>query len=374
MNIEYFIIICLLVFLLFAHSARTNIIISFSMIRNARGQNRRNTNHLESHVYPGDDAYKYCVPIKKPKTYSTSKDLCITPIFGFENNFAVNLFSIRKSGCAATIVILSDKATYFSDETTKLMTLFKVKICKGIFDENSKLKRHVDFMRDTLCFQLLKKIQKQMKGNKASYDRVFFFDSFDVYFEKDPFKYFEKKDIVYFFQEADVKLADSSFNANGVSGCFGFGGLDSIIDKPIICSGTMAAGSVASFVNFLNYFVHLKCFTDSNCPYDQGALIYVIHAGLLTKKNIKYHVFPPDGPVAACKIGPIDIQKKYFKNNQYVIIQSLNNQHKYEVVHQYTSIQTIKDGFEAKTHYHQYVNEHEKEIKNDAIETVTITI
>ena len=374
MNSEYFIITSLLLFLLFFHSARTNIIISLNIIRKARGSNKY-TNIIESQMYPGYDAYQYCVPRKKPITYSTSKDLCITPIFNFENNFAINLFSIRKSGCAATIVILSDKNTYFSEETKKLISLFKVKICKGIFNDDSPLKRHVDFMRDTLLFELLKQILKQIQKNKASYDRVFFFDSFDVYFEKDPFDYFEKKDIVYFFQEANVKLADSSFNAEGVLGCFGSDGLESIKDKPVICSGTMAAGSIASFVHFLDYFVHLKCFSDSNCPYDQGALIYVIHSGLLSKNNINFYVFPPDGPVAACKIGPIDIRtKRTKKNEEYIIIQSLNNQHKYEVIHQYTSIQALKDGYDAKTHYRQYINDHEKDIKNSAIESVTITI
>lgn len=372
MRFEYFVIVCLFLFLMFFHTVKSKLIISLNIIRNARGFNEHAT---ETKKYPGYDAYKYCIPRKQSKTYSSSRDLCITPIFNFENNFAVNLFSIRKSGCAATIVILSDKSTFFTYETKKLISLFKVKICKGIFNDNSALKRHVDFMRDTLCYELLKIIHKKMEKDEAIYERVFFFDSFDVYFEKDPFRYFEKKDIVYFFQEADVRLADSSFNAEGVSGCFGYDGLESIKDKPVICSGTMASGSIAAFLHFLDYFVHLKCFQDSKCPYDQGALIYVIHSNLLTKKNINFHVFPPDGPVAACKIGPIDIQTKRSKNNEeYLIVQSLNNQHKYEIIHQYTSIEAIKNGYNEKTHYQQYIDDHEKEIKNDSFETITITV
>ncbi|KAK8857984.1 hypothetical protein M9Y10_013084 [Tritrichomonas musculus] len=373
-SIEYFVIISLILFLTFFKTIKSTIGISLNLIRSAGGLPDKNT-LIESQKFPGYDAYRYCIPKKRQKTYSSSKDLCITPIFNFENNFALNLFSIRKSGCAATIVILSDDTTSFSQDTENLISLFKVKICKGIFKGESMLKRHVDFMRDTLCYELLKFIYRKMKENVASYDRVFFFDSFDVYFEKDPFRYFEKKDVVYFFQEADVKLADSSFNADGVSGCFGIDGLESIKDKPVICSGTMGAGSVASFLKFLKYFVHLKCFQDSRCPYDQGALIYVIHANLLKKKKINYFVFPPDGPVAACKIGPINIvNKKTKKGKEYLQIYSLNNNHKYEVVHQYTSIQQILDGFTEKTHFNEYIKDHKDEIQNNEANTIILSI
>lgn len=306
--------------------------------------------------FPGYDAFHYGFSKKKPTTYSTSHDLCMTPILGSrEGNFVVNLFSIRKSGCAATIIIFTNNISIFSKEAKQLITLFEVKIVKGII-KNNNLLRHFDFVRDEMCFYFLKHMVENMNKNEAMHvDRVFFFDSFDVYFEKDPFNYFDKKDMVYFFQESNIKLYHDKFNSDGVRKCFGYSALSLIREKTIICSGTMAAGSATAFLRFLDFFIHSSFYTDQKCPYDQGALIYIIHSGILSSNNISFHVFPPDGPVGACKIGPIVYQKRLYMGNNYIELKSRNNNHVFEVVHQYSHFPYLRNEFTRKTFFKQYI-------------------
>lgn len=309
--------------------------------------------------FPGNDAYLYGIPKTQPITYSTERDLCITPLLGSrEVFFDINLLSIRKSGCAATIIILTNNSTVFSSNVQRLIILFNVKIIKGIFNIDI-LSRHTDFLRDTLCYYLLKELKQEMDDSKTQkYDRIFFFDSFDVYFEKDPFKFFDKDDKIYFFQESYIKLSRSCnwFNRRGVKQCFGSDGLESIKENYVVCSGTIAAGSLNSFLRFLDFFVHLSCFTKRKCPYDQGALIYIVYSGLLSKNNISFHVFPPEGPVAACRYGPVYTQfRTDDAGNVYMVVNSLINNHTFEVVHQY---QKFRKEFYKKTLIGKYLDDH----------------
>lgn len=307
----------------------------------------------------GNDAYLYSIPKTKPITYSTSSDFCITPLFGAkEVFFDINLFSIRKSGCAATIIIITDNSTVFSENVKKLILLFNVQIVRGVINANI-LYRHTDFIRDTLLFYLLKELKKEMDSSEnVKYDRIFFFDSYDVYFEQDPFRYFERDDRVYFFQESYIQLKRSCyfFNRRGVKMCFGEEKYESIKEKYVVCSGTIAAGSVDSFVRFLDFFVNLGCFKSSRCLFDQGALIYVVNSGMLNENNISFYVFPPEGPVATCRFGPIFTEFKVDdEKNVYMVVKSLINNHTYEVVHQY---QKFRKQFYKKTLIKKYLNDH----------------
>ncbi|KAK8845678.1 hypothetical protein M9Y10_020596 [Tritrichomonas musculus] len=314
----------------------------------------------------GYDAYKYSICQVKRKTYSTSHDLCIVPIFGSGKlfNFNLNLFSVRKSGCAATIILLNDNSSILTQESRQLISLFDIKVIKGIC-RDEKLLRHFDFFRDKFLYYVLRYFQMQMDDNpKIIYNRVFFYDGFDVYFEKDPFRYFSDADTVYFFQEAELHIRDNPFNSYGVYSCFDWKGLRKIRNYPIICSGTMAAGSVSAFLKFFDYFVHAKFFSTEKCAFDQGALNYVIHAGVLKKNGIKYHVFPPDGPVATCKIGPVMNGTKFCGESNYTFLQSQNSMHEYEVLHQYTKLPFINSEYIRKTFYKEYILDH---IKKDAI-------
>ena len=308
---------------------------------------------------PGHDAYLYAIPKRKPVTYSTERDLCIAPLIGpRELFFEINLFSIRKSGCAATIMVLTNESTVFSNNVKHLILLFKVKIIKGIFNLDI-LSRHTDFLRDALLFHLMKELKQEMDTSETvKYDRIFFFDSFDVYFEKDPFQFFERDDRLYFFQESYIKLERSCnwFNRRGVKKCFGKEGLESIKQHYVVCSGTIAAGSVSSFLRFLDFFVHLSCFTKRSCPYDQGALIYVVYSGMLTQNNISFKVFPPEGPVAACRYGPVFTEfEKDNEGNTYMVVKSQINNHTFEVVHQY---QRFRKAFYHKTLLNEYLKDH----------------
>ena len=330
--------------------------------------NRKTITGLIASNYPhftGYDAFKYGICQVKQKTYSTSHDLCIVPIFGSGKlfNFNVNLFSVRKSGCAATIILLNDNISILNQESRQLISLFDIKVIKGIC-RDEKLLRHFDFFRDMLLYYVLHYFQIQMDNNMViRYDRVFFYDGFDVYFEKDPFQYFSDTDTVYFFQEAEMHIRQNPFNGYGVYSCFGWEGLRKVRDYPIICSGTIAAGSVSAFLKFFDFFVHEKFFSTEKCAFDQGALNYVIHAGVLKKNRIKFHVFPPDGPVATCKIGPIMNVTKFCGESNYTILQSQGSMHEYEVVHQYTKLPAINSEFVRKTLYREYILDHGN--KND---------
>lgn len=361
-----------------------NIILFFFYIQSKKSQidlNFTNKNfndfhtyltHQISYNYPGKDTFRYCNPPVQPTTFSSPNDLCITSVFNMERNLALNLFSIRKSGCSASIFIFTDESTYFSSQSETIMKLFDITIVKGIF-HGSTIRRHTDFLRDTLLYYFLKQISK-----KQNYDRVFFFDSFDVYFQSDPFEHFPHSDSVFLFQEAYEHLQDSEFNWNCVKSCFGEDEARKIGHKYVFCSGTIGSGSVRSMISFLKRMINMKAFSSVDCPYDQGFIIYMAQTEEYQKgDHYSLHLFPPEFPVASCKIGPIIVENHIYNNKEYSIATSRfpnSTVMKYAVVHQYTSNGQLSNSYNDNTDYDLYIQDNYDKAKKTEIPVITIDV
>ncbi|OHT12402.1 hypothetical protein TRFO_17772 [Tritrichomonas foetus] len=256
--------------------------------------------------------YKLCAPFIKKKSFSTKRDLTITSIFYRERDVPLTLFSIRQSGCMATIVILTNKGMKFAALTTKIINCLSIKVI-GVEIPHVLKKRHTDFIRDSMVCNFAKKYQED-------FDRIFFFDAYDVFFEHDPFEYFIG-DNMFFFQEALIPIKDSPCNRGWILDCYGNEGLPIMGDNVVICSGTVA-GSIRMFIRF--YELLQKQPAWKQCAVDQGQMNFAVYSGLLTLNNVSYVIFNHAGPVHTLPHSIIHY-KYYLDNPNYIYVTNAND-------------------------------------------------
>lgn len=289
---------------------------------------------LMSHILASSNIefHKFCVPFIQKQTFSTKRDVAITSIFYREKRAVLNFFSIRQSGCQASIVILSNENMAFEEQTIKMINALDVIVAFSPI--HGKLAgTHTDQIRTYFVVNFLKLHIKK-------YDRVFFFDSYDCFFEHDPFEYFTEPK-VYLFQESLVKIKDNACNRNWIINCYGSKGLNQISNDLIVCAGTVGSGSIVEFIRL--YYVLDVQDRWRKCRIDQGQLNYIIYSGLLSKYNVSYYLFSDTGPVQAIALSQ-KIYNYHFNNPQYQYVNNRFNQTA-AVVHQYNRVESLLKSF-----------------------------
>lgn len=268
---------------------------------------------------------KLCFPYIRRKSYSTKRDLAITSVLYRERNLALNLLSIRQSGCEATIVVLCDKTSIFSPKTKFMINELNVIVVQSNVQKYIKI--HSDMTRTYFVVNYVKK-------NRGKYDRVFFFDSYDVFFETDPFQFFTEKK-VYLFQESLVTINEDGFDRQWIVDCYGEKALEIVGDKLFVCAGTVGSGSIEEFIK-------LYTILDAEnkwkvCRVDQGPLNYLLYSGKFKAKNLSYHVFNHTGPVLT-----LNLAIKIFVNiDGYLFVHNALNQTP-AVLHQTKNFKNIQ--------------------------------
>lgn len=268
--------------------------------------------------------YRFCVPFVQKQSYSSPSDLAITCCFFHEKNMALNLFSIRQSGCQATIVIICDESIQFTAAAIKMINCLKVKVIQ------SKIPGfmqgvHTDMIRDNF-------VTNYLKRNKNIYQRVFFFDAFDVFFESDPFQYFSESKL-YLFKESTQKIKWNRSNRKWIENCYDRYAFRLLRNQYIVCSGTIAAGSIDEFIKFYTIL-----YNENNwpkCVVDQGSLNYFLHTGLFQRRNLSYSVFDHVGPIQTLDVGLKRYDYYHWNNNKYLALLNIEGRVA-SIAHQYT--------------------------------------
>jgi hypothetical protein len=215
--------------------------------------------------------------------FSTSRDLFVTSVFQRHTNLDLNFLSLRSTGTPGRILLLAEEGHFFEPEFSGLLALLEVEVAVFPFVAGF----HPDVYRSEWLLQYLEK-------RVGEFDRVFYFDAFDVFFQRDPFDRLVMADHMTFVSEG-LKLREQHNNMEMIAGCFGKEAAISAGPNPLICSGTVAGDARV-------YVEYLKVLTGNltrwhGCPTDQQQINHLVWNGGLTEAGIKFQVLGCDGPV-----------------------------------------------------------------------------
>ncbi len=167
-----------------------------------------------------------------------------------------------------------------------------------------------------------------LKAHKDEYENVMVSDVRDVIFQKDPFD-FEVGDKIYgYLEDKHQQIKNNYFNSVWIKEAFGNEALDSIGEKPIICSG-ITIGSYLPMVDYLekltDYIINVV--KDQGCK-DQGIHNYLIHTN-----QIEHIKLVPDDEGAVSTISSYKPISNVALNNDELVIN--NRGQVINVVHMY---------------------------------------
>ncbi|MDC0524555.1 hypothetical protein OAN82_00220 [Pelagibacteraceae bacterium] len=143
--------------------------------------------------------------------------------------------------------------------------------------------------------------------HNTQYNNILLCDARDIYFQQDPFKYDYRGSINFFLE--DYKIKRCPYNSNWIIKTYGKSEFDKILNKTILCSGTVLGKyeKIQEYLNLMKYHIskfkykkRMKYFltlrTDPEgrgC--DQGHANYIVHKEII--KNVTFHS-NSKGPVA----------------------------------------------------------------------------
>ena len=130
---------------------------------------------------------------------------------------------------------------YFLISTKDYSLKKKLQIYNCRFHEVRVHKYDVQLKRYKYFLEILKK--------SNNYNKVFFCDCRDIYFQSNPFEY-EYKGGINFFQE-DIKFNECIYNTRWMIKTFGQKVYDELSDKTVCCGGTVL-GTVDNMIKWLN--------------------------------------------------------------------------------------------------------------------------
>ena len=248
------------------------------------------------------------------------KNLVMSPAVGLEEQ-PLNIF-------------LKTLRRYYDDEILLLIGRedFKLKELafnyKCLIEEVSTHKHSIQMMRYKFFSDFLK---------KEKYNKIFFCDSRDIYFQSDPFKY-EYNPAINFFSEGRL-IKDCKINSNWINKTYGEQILNEFKKKEIICFGTVLANqeNMIKYLDEMSFMVkkypykkrlkYLLTFrrdkTGRGC--DQAYGTYLVYKNYFKSFKIHSNSF---GPIATVY---------YLKNLNFNVDSNLVNEKNqpYNVVHQY---------------------------------------
>ena len=166
------------------------------------------------------------------------KNLVMTPAVGLEEQ-PLNIF-------------LKTLRRYYNDEILLLLGKEDYKLkkladnFKCVVKEISTHKHSIQMMRYKFFSDFLK---------KKKYNKIFFCDSRDIYFQSDPFKY-EYNPAINFFSEGRL-IKDCKINSNWINKTYGEQILNEFKKKEIICFGTVLANqeNMIKYLDEMNFMV-----------------------------------------------------------------------------------------------------------------------
>jgi hypothetical protein len=233
--------------------------------------------------------------------FSTRRDLLVTSVFERHPNVALNLLSARSTGCSARILLMSERGHPFEDSFLLLCSLLEIEI--AFFDFTAGF--HTDIYRSEWLLEWL-------SPRVSEFDRVFYCDAFDAFFQRDPFENIVHRGLMTFVTEG-VRIADQLGNLELIEKCFGHAAAVEVSERPLICSGTVAGDSKV-YVKYLRYLTENLTRWHS-CVIDQPQINYLVWSGELEKAGIGFRTEGCNGTVNSmyyCPRHKIAFEKDFF--------------------------------------------------------------
>jgi hypothetical protein len=245
---------------------------------------------------------KYCVLPYPPRTVSNERDLAVSCTIRFHPRVAECFLSLRSAGCVARIVLLVEPGHVIEPSFRYLLATARAEVVampgtgyKSVF--HNRWSWVLDYLRDHV----------------AEYDRVLWFDSFDVFFQGDPFDVINPVNVTLFTE--GVLIGRCPINSWWLKGCFGESLVRSVADKPLL-NGGVAAGPAGPFLKFLSIFIR-KPEDWVNCSICQIHLNYLAHTGAFRRAGVGYVIRGCDA-AAHLHWCPADWQPFYVNRKMYV--------------------------------------------------------
>jgi hypothetical protein len=146
---------------------------------------------------------------------------------------------------------------------------------------------HTDFFR---AFYLRQWLETRLD----KFDRIFYFDAYDVFFQSDPFQRLVFPGSMTFVEEG-VTVRHQYGNFRWIRNCIGPHVAEAMLDFPVICSGTVAGDTRA----FYQYLVVLLSNASlwAACRFDQPQINYLAWSGEFERAGVPYQVQGCNGTV-----------------------------------------------------------------------------
>jgi hypothetical protein len=253
-----------------------------------------------------------CLMHRPQRVFSTRRDLVATSVFQRHPNVRVNLLSIRSTGCNARILLLAETGHAFEDAFLSLCAFLEVEI--ALFNYTPGF--HTDIYRSEWLLAWL-------APRAAEFDRVFYIDAFDAFFQMDPFDHLVEKGLMTFVSEGPT-IENQPSNFRMIAACFGRAVAVAVSPYELICSGSVA-GDVTAYVKYLRVLTeNLTRWHSPACANDQQQINGLAWTGELAKAGVRFRIEGCNGTVNSmynCRWNKIDIGNGFFdlsENKRFV--------------------------------------------------------
>jgi hypothetical protein len=281
-----------------------------------------------------------CIHPEVPRpSFSNGRDLAITAAIGKHSHLGVNLLSLTSSGCRARIVLLTEIGHLFDARFLRIARLTGTEIFR--FPWNKTVHRHTDLARVIWFYEWLAPRREQ-------FDRIFWFDAFDVFFQSDPFRTLISPNKMTFISE-DVLIKYERTNYKWIRSCFGTAGAEAVKHGRVICFGTVG-GTTDVFLRFLAFMVGNRT-QWFQCLLDQPQLNYYVHTGALAQQGIEYQFQGCNSTVLSLSFCPRMKVHFTYQNNRFFELSSDANVVTSAVVHHYKAIKGSLKNYYRRCHH-----------------------
>jgi hypothetical protein len=133
-----------------------------------------------------------------------------------------------------------------------------------------------------------------LEAHIGEFDRLFFFDAFDVFFQRDPFDRLVSPGEITFVTEG-IRIREHRRNTQILAACVGDAAALEAGPNPLLCSGTVA-GDARAFIPYLKVLTR-NLTRWHGCPNDQPQINHLAWNRVLEKAGITFRVVGCPGPV-----------------------------------------------------------------------------
>ncbi len=277
------------------------------------------------------------IQVKQSMSHKLTYELQNNLIMGTAINLGLDILyrftrSARSSCNTCTIVLLMNIQTVNTTDIQLLASVFNVTLIKHeTFVPRHKEKAfHHTYIHTNRWFIYYDYLQDLEKIGKA-FDNVFFCDVGDTIFQTNVFSHMNSRgDGLYaFMEDINTTIANQTSNAHWIKACYGEQMLQTMGNKPIICSGTVL-GSWSAIIPYLATMISQFKSRPDDCIFylgnDQGIHMFIVHHSLVPNTTI-YLISHETGFVGTVGL------PMWLKRNKFGLILNANMEI-YAVVHQ----------------------------------------